>query len=462
MKRPRSEIASAINPDSVLIVDEAMAREKADPRSEDESSLLALIDGKRTVAEVLRLSRMSGFVAMRRLRSLLERQIIRPGLRVQPLSTAPGAGAPKAGRMGLTQDLTSAATSFVEQAKALKAKAEARAGRGTAPMGTAPETQEGLAPVAAPATAAPAASRSSGPATIPIGARPQDLRPPERAPTAVMAATPPAPDPGQPRATPLQGSPALPSVIITFGPDFLEPRKMPTRRLPGADAFTRKTAPRTVPLPGGPGVTIQPPLQTEPPESSALVPSSPSTGSNKIVSLQKTSIVPRATNGRRLRRRTPATSGEIEAQELWLTVTKREWQTLAVIPAHPEGSALSIASALAEAGSLLRGKPVELFSADRADHSPTGPVTVMNGRATSNIPLHAVPPGGLPPASERFERVVALEPLSLNPMGATIAHAAEAVLMIAERGMTELRTARRTVEMIGRDRFIGCVLVSRR
>jgi hypothetical protein len=73
-----------------------------------------------------------------------------------------------------------------------------------------------------------------------------------------------------------------------------------------------------------------------------------------------------------------------------------------------------------------------------------------------------VPPGGLPPASERFERVVALEPLSLNPMGATIAHAAEAVLMIAERGMTELRTARRTVEMIGRDRFIGCVLVSRR
>src|SRR5215510_4984599 len=104
MKRPRSEIASAINPDSVLVVDEAMAKEKADPRSEDEASLLALIDGKRTVAEVLRLSRMSGFVAMRRLRSLLERQIIRPGLRVQPITaTDGGLGAVKQGRLGLTQ-----------------------------------------------------------------------------------------------------------------------------------------------------------------------------------------------------------------------------------------------------------------------------------------------------------------------------------------------------------------------
>src|SRR4051794_20578191 len=122
MKRPRSEIASAINPDSVLIVDEAIARERADPRSEDEASLLALIDGKRTVAEVLRLSRMSGFVAMRRLRSLLERQIIRPGMRVQPITSTGGgpAGNKQQGRLGLTQDLTSAATTFAEQARALK------------------------------------------------------------------------------------------------------------------------------------------------------------------------------------------------------------------------------------------------------------------------------------------------------------------------------------------------------
>ena len=36
--------------------------------------------------------------------------------------------------------------------------------------------------------------------------------------------------------------------------------------------------------------------------------------------------------------RTPATSREIEAQELWLTVTKREWQTLAANDVTPEAT----------------------------------------------------------------------------------------------------------------------------
>jgi len=437
MKRPRSEIASAINPDSVLIVDEAIAKERADPRSEDEASLLALIDGKRTVAEVLRLSRMSGFVAMRRLRSLLERQIIRPGLRVQPISTTPAAGgaAKQQGRLGLTQDLTSAATSFVEQARALKQ--QRATAQGPAAVDPAPPASRGKE------TAAPVSAASAAP---PVSAVSQTLP--------AAAAAPPS---GDARPTPLQGSASLPSVIITFGPDFLEPRKMPTRKLPGPDVI-RKTATH----PSQPSMHTQP-LGGLPPEASALVPVAPATTSVVTTQNQITAMTPRATNGRRLRRRTPATSKEIEAQELWLAITRREWHTLAVIPAHRNGSALGVATALAEAGSLLRGRPVELFSADRADHGPTGTLsTVLNERNTGRIPLHVVPDGGLPPATERFERVVALEPLSLNPMGATIAHAAEAVLMVAETGVTELRNAKRTMEMIGRDRFVGCVLVSRR
>jgi hypothetical protein len=407
MKRPRSEIAAAINPDSVLVVDEAVARERADSKSEDEASLLALIDGKRTVAEVLRMSRMSGFVAMRRLRSLLEGQVVRPAGRAP---TAP-AGMPvsKPGRLGLTQDLTSAAVSFAAQAAARPKKpADAEAGADGAKAEDKPRPGPGMT--------AP-----------PVEARP----------------------------TPLQGGTALPSVIITFGPDFLDARNMPTRRLPGTappppEKQSRPTSPGASPM-----TTAEALDRLSGPDSVALIPVT--AGETAMVSQQKTAMMPRA-NGRRLKRRTPATAGEIEAQELWLSVTRRDWQTLAVIPAHRDGSALSVATALAEAGSLLRGKPVELFSADRADSAGD---SVLNARATSPITLNPVPFGGLPPSSEKFGRVVALEPLSSNPAGATIAQAAQAVLMVAERGVTELRVARRTMEMIGRDLFVGCVLISR-
>src|SRR6185436_17118415 len=172
-------------------------------------------------------------------------------------------------------------------------------------------------------------------------------------PAMVKANTAPIGAP-EPRITPTQGSPALPSVIITFGPDFLEPRKMPTRKLPGPDVF-RKTPIKTMPGPVAAPPT-QPIAASLPPQPGALVPA-PAPPTTAITTTQKTSVMPRA-NGRRLRRRTPATSKEIEAQELWLAITRREWQTLAVIPAHRDGSALSIATALAEAGSLLRGRPV--------------------------------------------------------------------------------------------------------
>jgi hypothetical protein len=161
MKRPPSELASAINPDSVLIVNEALAQgDQADVRSEEESSLLALIDGKRTVAEILHQSRMSGFVAMRRLRALLERQVIRPAGRMAPVAPPAGNGNPKGGRLGLTQDLTSAAEAF------------AQARRDPVP---------------------PAATNTTAPAP----------EPPRAAPGMATA-------PGEERPTPLQGSVSLP------------------------------------------------------------------------------------------------------------------------------------------------------------------------------------------------------------------------------------------------------------
>src|SRR3954469_17168756 len=68
--------SAALVPDAVLIADGAGPLDRSHVQNDQERSLLALIDGKRTVADILRASQTSGFVTMRQLRSLSERRII--------------------------------------------------------------------------------------------------------------------------------------------------------------------------------------------------------------------------------------------------------------------------------------------------------------------------------------------------------------------------------------------------
>jgi hypothetical protein len=302
----------ALGPDAVLIADGFAGKSAADLQSDEERMLLALVDGKRTVADIVRASRMSGFVTMRQLRSLSERRIIRTIPKRSDASfgrTTARFGPP---RVGLTQDLTAVAQAF----------------------------------------------------------------------------TPPAYD----TPTPL---PVLPTAA---------PRSAPRRPLP----------------PAAPPATITVEVA---PLTTALVPAT------KVIARPITS---------------PPRLGAMAAQavELWFSLTKRDWSTLVVVPGHKQGSALPLACALAEAGSAIRRQTVELFSAEGRDLVPTTDW------------IFPRQPG------DQFQRVIALDPVSVNPMGIPVAQGAQAVLVVAERGQSDLATVRRTVEAIGRDRVTGCVLMS--
>ena len=54
--------------------------------------------------------------------------------------------------------------------------------------------------------------------------------------------------------------------------------------------------------------------------------------------------------------------------------------------------------------------------------------------------------------------IVALEPVVSNPLGIAVALAADAALLCITLGETPLASAKRTVELVGRERFIGCVV----
>jgi hypothetical protein len=62
----------------------------------------------------------------------------------------------------------------------------------------------------------------------------------------------------------------------------------------------------------------------------------------------------------------------------------------------------------------------------------------------------------LPPAGQV---VVAIQPVVVEPLGVAIAQAADAVVLCVELGRTRLKAARRTIELIGRERIAGCFLV---
>jgi hypothetical protein len=148
-----------------------------------------------------------------------------------------------------------------------------------------------------------------------------------------------------------------------------------------------------------------------------------------------------------LRGRLPQT----EFQSLWFTLVRTPWRSLVVVPADEGGSAVAIATALADVGRRLRSAPVTFLVM-------AGPIDYASaGRIVASV---AEPHGGRSdPGAHVGRLIVAIPPVVAEPLGIAVTDAADAVLICIEKGRTRMPSARRTIDMIGRDRIIGCVLV---
>jgi hypothetical protein len=75
------------------------------------------------------------------------------------------------------------------------------------------------------------------------------------------------------------------------------------------------------------------------------------------------------------------------------------------------------------------------------------------------------PGRGAPPVREARamppvgQVIVAIPPVVTEPLGVGIAHAADAVILCVAMGRTRLKSARRTVELIGPERITGAFLI---
>jgi hypothetical protein len=144
---------------------------------------------------------------------------------------------------------------------------------------------------------------------------------------------------------------------------------------------------------------------------------------------------------------TPSEPIPTELLHLWTLLTQREkWSSLAVVPAQPGASGLMAARAIVEVGSQYREKPIRLIDAEGL---PPG----AGSRLVREMKAH-VEQGGMV--------VVCLDSVLSNPVGIEVALNTERALLCVPLGSTQFSTARQTLELIGKARFVGSVTLQQR
>jgi hypothetical protein len=142
-----------------------------------------------------------------------------------------------------------------------------------------------------------------------------------------------------------------------------------------------------------------------------------------------------------------------DLQELWFRTLQYDWSSLVVVPTHTRCSAARIAQALGDMASLHRGAPFTHIVASELDYS--GTAEVVTAMVVRDPEVSS--PGPKQPWSGR-NAIVAIDPIVSNPAGIAIVLAADAAILCVKLGYTRLEAAQRTIELVGHERFIGCVL----
>ncbi len=135
-----------------------------------------------------------------------------------------------------------------------------------------------------------------------------------------------------------------------------------------------------------------------------------------------------------------------DLQELWFATLRTPWRTLALVPAQSGLSIKPLAEALALMAQLHRGVALRIVSAEGMGLNEIAELTLSTQE---------------PPSGDQPGQIIVLEPIAANPLGTAVALAVDSVLLCVEYGTADLDDARRTLDLIGRERFVGCVMLMR-
>ncbi|ACG74086.1 conserved hypothetical protein [Anaeromyxobacter sp. K] len=137
-----------------------------------------------------------------------------------------------------------------------------------------------------------------------------------------------------------------------------------------------------------------------------------------------------------------------ECQQLWFMLAKTRWRSLALVPADEGGSTAALAASLAEVGRQLRDGAVTALNLPHLDYITASGIADAIAAAGRGE--------GVPP---NLQIIVAIPPVLDDPLGVAVAHAVDAAVLCVEMGKARLKSARKTMELVGRERFVGSILM---
>jgi hypothetical protein len=138
----------------------------------------------------------------------------------------------------------------------------------------------------------------------------------------------------------------------------------------------------------------------------------------------------------------------LSLQQLWFSIQRHEWSSLVAVPADRDMPVMDFVKPLYDVGRLAMGENLRLVDARDVKLTRTAPLIVeITGGATRGK-------GG--------ERVlVVIDSVLSHPSGVPVALATDAALLCVEMGKTSIAAARETLQIVGAQRFLGCITLPR-
>jgi len=136
-----------------------------------------------------------------------------------------------------------------------------------------------------------------------------------------------------------------------------------------------------------------------------------------------------------------ATAPNSQWQRIWFSLRQHTWTSVALVPSHSGIDVVKVAEMLVATGRMQGERPVDLVNATGIELAHVQQLIES---------LTAVADRGA---------IVPVDPILENPSAIAVVQAATVALLVVRLGESLIGTAQSTLDLVGRTRFIGSIVV---